>query len=250
MRLADSLLKPAGVELDPNVSAVISFVVGLIIVLGACHSTNLIDGLDGLAAGVTAIMSLGFFLLAALLALWRFHEGRDDVRLVLTIAMFGAAIGFLPHNFNPARIFMGDAGSTLLGFNCGMMILLFGENAIFRWVIGALMIFTLPIFDTSLAMFRRWRSGRSIFAGDRSHFYDQLVQRGLSVRQSVLVCYGLSVLFAGVGLLVTLPAMRTRYAVFVFLAVWGLVGTVAWITGLTHPEERPMKLGGAATDQS
>lgn len=238
LRLVDSLLTPAGIDLPPVISHSLSFLVGLVIVLGACHSTNLIDGLDGLSTGVTAIISAGFFLLAAFLAVWKHSQDGDPVRLVLSIAMVGAAIGFLPHNFNPARIFMGDAGSTLLGFNCGMMILLFGEKQVFRWVIGALMIFALPVFDTALAMFRRWRSGRSIFAGDRSHFYDQLVQRGLSVRQTVLVCYGLSIVFGVLGLLVTLDAMRTRWALLVYLGVWVVVGFITWKAGLTDPERR------------
>lgn len=236
LRLVDSLTNLGGVHLPPQVSQPLSFLVGLVIVLGACHSTNLIDGLDGLCSGVTAIISAGFFLLAAFLAAWEYSQEGDPVRLVLAISMVGAALGFLPHNFNPARIFMGDAGSTLLGFNCGILILLFGEQAIFRWVVGALMIFALPVFDTCLAMFRRWRSGRSIFAGDRSHFYDQLVRRGLTVRQTVLVCYALTILFGGLGLLVTV--MRTRWAILLYLCVWALVAAISWMTGLTHPEER------------
>jgi UDP-GlcNAc:undecaprenyl-phosphate/decaprenyl-phosphate GlcNAc-1-phosphate transferase len=253
-RLLDSVTVPVaafseywfGVHL-PAVPRVISVPVSLFtsvfIVLGACNSTNLIDGLDGLCGGVTGIISLGFFLLASRLALWGYSPANDSVRLVLAIAMFGAALGFLPWNFNPARIFMGDAGSVLLGFNCGMLIVLFAEKGIARWMIGALMIFALPVFDTALAMFRRWRSGRSIFEGDRSHFYDQLVQRGCSVRQSVLICYGLTVLFGSIGLLVTWigengPVIRTRYAVPLYLAVCVAAGLAAHLAGLTHPEEK------------
>jgi UDP-GlcNAc:undecaprenyl-phosphate GlcNAc-1-phosphate transferase len=163
---------------------------------------------------------------------------------VLAIAMFGAALGFLPWNFNPARIFMGDAGSVLLGYNCGMLILLFAERGNFRWVVGALMIFALPIFDTALAMFRRWRAGRSIFEGDRSHFYDQLVQRGYTVRQTVLICYALTVVYGLIGLLLTwvregAPVIRTRYAVFLYLGVVVLTALAAWRAGLTHPEQHP-----------
>ncbi len=238
--------EPGTYPIPDIVSIPISFVISVFIVLGACNSTNLIDGLDGLCSGVTAIISLGFFLLASHLAVWSYstREG-DPVRLLLSIAMVGAALGFLPMNFNPAKIFMGDAGSILLGYSCGMLILLFAERSIFRWVIGALMIFALPVFDTALALFRRWRSGRSIFAGDRSHFYDQLVQRGLTVRQSVLVCYLLTVFFAVLGLSVIL--IRTRYAIAVYLGVCLLVAVVAWKTGLTHPEEPAEMRAGADT---
>jgi UDP-GlcNAc:undecaprenyl-phosphate GlcNAc-1-phosphate transferase len=254
-RLADSLVAAAGAllgsagwSLPPILGVPISVGISVFLVLGACNSANLIDGLDGLCSGVTAIISFGFFLLASHLAVWDFSAAGDPIRLVLAIAMFGAALGFLPWNFNPAKIFMGDAGSVLLGYNCGMLILLFAERGgILRWFIGALMIFALPVFDTALAMFRRWRAGRSIFEGDRSHFYDQLVQRGLSVRKTVLVCYGLTLIYAGIGLLMTwlrvgpdgvaVPVIRLRYAVPIYVLVGLATAALAWRAGLTHPEE-------------
>lgn len=228
------------------VTVPISLLIGVVLVLGACNSTNLIDGLDGLCSGVTSIVSLGFFVLAGHLAVYEYSATGDPVRLVLAIAMVGAAMGFLPWNFNPAKIFMGDAGSMLLGYNCGVLILLFAERGTFRWSVGALMIFALPVFDTALAMFRRWRAGRSIFEGDRSHFYDQLVQRGFSVKQTVLICYALALVYALVGLLVTWvddggPVIRTRYTVPFFLAVAAVTALIAWAMGLTTPEERRSK---------
>jgi UDP-GlcNAc:undecaprenyl-phosphate/decaprenyl-phosphate GlcNAc-1-phosphate transferase len=227
-----------------NLALPLSLLLGVFIVLGACNSANLIDGLDGLCSGVTGIISLSFFLLAAHLAAGGWSVTGDPVRLTLAVALFGAVLGFLPWNFNPAKIFMGDAGSMLLGYNCGMLILLFAERGKFRWVLGALMIFALPIFDTALAMFRRWRAGRSIFSGDRSHFYDQLVQRGLSVRQTVFVCYGLTLFYAAIGLLLTWvdkggPVIRTRHAVFLYLGVVLVTAVVAWRAGLTHAERLP-----------
>lgn len=166
----------------------------------------------------------------------------DGLRLLLALGMCGAALGFLPWNFNPARVFMGDAGSLLLGYNCGIMIVLFAENGDFRWVLAALMIFALPVFDTVLAMFRRWRGGRSIFEGDRSHFYDQLEERGWSVRRTVLVSYGLTAVYGMIGLLLTLgsggrPLIPTLYAVPFCLLVCLATGLVAYLAGLTNPEE-------------
>lgn len=231
----------AGVEASPAVVTAISLPVSVFIVLGACNSTNLIDGLDGLASGVTFIISLGFFLLAALLATFRPEEPGHAVRLVLAIAMAGATLGFLPHNFNPARIFMGDAGSVLLGFNCGVLILLFAEWGNYRWVLGALMIFALPIFDTVLAMYRRFRAGRPIFEGDRSHIYDQLVQRGLTVKQAVLVCYALTAFFALVGLLVI--GIRLRYAVAVYIVVCVAAWLIVQATRMANPD-RPKSAPG------
>ncbi|MFH1746627.1 MAG: MraY family glycosyltransferase [Planctomycetota bacterium] len=236
--LVDSFFSPPplNIHIPPILAVPASILISIILVLGACNSANMIDGLDGLCSGVTAIISLGFFLLAGHLAVWEFSAAGDPVRLILSIAMLGAAIGFLPWNFNPARIFMGDAGSMLLGYNCGMLIVLFAERGVFRWVIGALMIFALPVFDTALAMFRRWRSGRSIFEGDRSHFYDQLVQRGISVRRTVFIAYLLTTFFVAVGLLVTV--IRTRYAIPLYLIICLLMATLAYATGLTHPEEQ------------
>lgn len=243
------VLPPALTTAIRVASTPISVLISVFVVLGACNSTNLIDGLDGLCSGVTALISLGFLLLASHLAVWGYSATGDPVRLVLAIAMLGAALGFLPWNFNPARIFMGDAGSVLLGYNCGILILLFAERGNFRWVIGALMIFALPVFDTALAVFRRWRAGRSIFEGDRSHFYDQLVQRGLSVRQTVLVWYALTVAYALIGLLLTwirpapdgetnpIMVVRTRHAVPLYLGVVAITALAAWWAGLTRPEE-------------
>lgn len=248
-RLVDSIIVPFDVAAPAIVAVPVSVLISVFIVLGACNSANLIDGLDGLCSGVTAIVSLGFFLLATHLACWNYSDQGDPARLTLAIAMFGAALGFLPWNFNPAKVFMGDAGSVLLGYNCGMLILLFAERGIVRWVIGALMIFALPVFDTALAMFRRWRSGRSIFTGDRSHFYDQLVHRGFTVRQTVFVCYGLTILYGALGLLLTwvhgTPVIRTRYAVPLYIAVCLVTALVAWRYGLTHPEEKPPHDGAA-----
>lgn len=231
-RLVDSILLPVGIELPKALSVPLSIGLSIFIVLGACNSTNLIDGLDGLCTGVTAIISFSFFLLAAHLAIFR-EEPTHSVRLVLGLAMAGATLGFLPWNFNPARIFMGDAGSVLLGFNCGILILLFAEWGIVRWVVGALLIFALPVFDTALAMFRRWKSGTPIFAGDRSHFYDQLVQRGLSVKQTVLVCYALTLFFAVAGLL--LVQVRTLYTILGAATIAIGVAVAAWASGLTRP---------------
>jgi UDP-GlcNAc:undecaprenyl-phosphate GlcNAc-1-phosphate transferase len=251
-RLADSILKPLCEYLPDAGDAIIlqfldhagvpiSVLLSIFIVLGACNSANLIDGLDGLCSGVTAIISLSFFLLAAHLYAWNPTEPNHQVRLVLAIAMCGATLGFLPMNFNPAKIFMGDAGSVLLGFNCGMLILLFAEWGFVRWVVGALLIFALPVFDTALAMYRRWNIGRSIFVGDRSHFYDQLVQRGMSVRQAVLTCYGLTLLYACIGL--TLMRVPTRYAILAALGVCVATFLAAWKAGLTHPESRTKSPG-------
>jgi UDP-GlcNAc:undecaprenyl-phosphate GlcNAc-1-phosphate transferase len=237
-KLAISFLWITHINLPPVVTIILSFLLGLFIVLGACNSANLIDGLDGLCAGVTAIISLGFFVLAAHLAIVQYSREANALRLVLALAMIGASLGFLPLNFNPAKIFMGDAGSVLLGYYCGIMILLFDERGQLRWMLGGLMVFALPIFDTALAIVRRWRSGRSIFAGDRSHFYDQLVDRGLSIRKVVLISYLLAALYAALGCLAIW--LRLRYLLPLYVAVALATAWVVQLTGMARAEPAPL----------
>ncbi len=191
----------------------------MVLVMAASNAANLLDGLDGLCSGVTGVISLCFLALATHLAMSSDLAGQDFlvVQIVASLAMAGAVCGFLPYNSNPAKIFMGDAGSMLLGLYVAAMILMFGQMGKARWVLGALMIFGLPILDTSLAMLRRMRLGRSIFVGDRSHLYDQLVDRGFSVRQTVALCYGLAAFYGIVGL--TIIVVRTRYALIFYPVV-------------------------------
>ncbi|RLC89508.1 MAG: hypothetical protein DRI77_15645 [Chloroflexi bacterium] len=158
-----------------------------------------------------------FFILATHLAMFAYSQEHDPVRLVASLSMAGAVAGFLPYNFSPATIFLGDAGSMLMGLFAAAMMLMFGERGILKWVLGAMMIFGLPILDTTLALIRRIRLGHPIFGGDRSHLYDQLVDRGLSVKQTVGISYGLSAFYGLVGLAIIL--MRTRYAVVLYVAV-------------------------------
>jgi len=234
--LAHSLLVPLGLNPSPWIGIPISFLFGLFIVLGACNSANLIDGLDGLCAGVTAVISLGFLLIAIHLAVEEYSREANGTRLVVAIAMLGATLGFLPMNFNPAKIFMGDAGSVLLGYNCGMLLLLFDERGnTLRWVCAGLMVFALPILDTALAIVRRGLSGRSILSGDRSHFYDQLVDRGMSVRQVVIISYGLAAFYALLGC--SSIFLRFRYSMVLYVIAIAATALVVFSAGMVKPDE-------------
>lgn len=222
----------------------------LFIVVGACNATNLIDGLDGLCAGVLGIISIGFAILAIHL---RVHSHVDvgNERIVLALAMLGASVGFLPFNLNPAKIFLGDAGSMLLGLNAAVLILLFADCKLILWMIGALMVFGLPIADMLLTLARRWRNGRPLMIGDRSHFYDQLRDRGLSVRRVVAISYLLTLVFVLVGISVIF--LRTRYAILVYgLASLGVVAAV-WKFDMVSLENRRQganSTSGPGTDKS
>jgi UDP-GlcNAc:undecaprenyl-phosphate/decaprenyl-phosphate GlcNAc-1-phosphate transferase len=205
---------PAALEMP------LSALMTIFIVIAATNATNLLDGMDGLCSGVTGIISLMFLVLATYLAMYHYSPAHDPVRVVTALAMVGAVIGFLPYNYSPATIFLGDAGSILLGLFAAAMMLMFGERGIIRWLLGAVMIFGLPILDTSLALLRRLRLHRPIFAGDRSHLYDQLVDRGFTVKETVTICYVLSAFYGLMGLLIILlPEGYGRYSVLIYAGV-------------------------------
>ncbi|MCK4659035.1 MAG: undecaprenyl/decaprenyl-phosphate alpha-N-acetylglucosaminyl 1-phosphate transferase [Phycisphaerae bacterium] len=171
---------------------VLSMPLTLFIIMGACNATNVLDGLDGLCAGVLGISFVGFLGLACYLHLAGDWQPHDVQRVVLPLAAMGGAFGFLLYNRHPAAIFMGDAGSMFLGINAAILILLFAETAVFKFALAGLMVFALPVVDMSLAMVRRKRAGKPMMQGDRSHFYDQLVDRGYPVPKVVSIAYGLA----------------------------------------------------------
>ncbi len=227
------VLTPLGIVWPEGLVLGLSIPTTVLLVVAACNAANLLDGIDGLCSGVTGIISLGFLVLATHLALYGYSESHDFVRIAASLAMAGAVIGFLPYNFSPATIFLGDAGSMLLGLYAAAMILMFGERGIARWVMGAVMIFGLPILDTSLALLRRIRLGRPIFAGDRSHFYDQLIDRGFSVKQTVAISYALAAFYGIVGLSVIF--IRARYGLIIYAVVAALTLHLCRRLGFLRP---------------
>jgi len=225
------------------VSVVSSMAICLVFVIGACNATNLLDGLDGLCGGVTGIIALGFLGLAVWLALWATGDpGVDALRIGLALAMAGAVLGFLPYNVPPASIFMGDAGSMLLGFFVAAMMALFCQEGNARWLLAALVVFALPILDTALALVRRLLAGKPVFAGDRSHLYDQLVDRGMSVKKVVVLFYGLSLAAAVLGVSLAI-LIQGRYALLIYAAVlagvWGLFYKAGMIRPAPHEPHEP-----------
>ena len=165
-------------------------------IIAVVNTVNLIDGLDGLAAGVSSIAAISLFLIA-----WQ--QGQYPVA-VLSAALIGSSLGFLRYNFNPARIFMGDSGSMLLGF---VLAAISVEGALKSVATIALLVpilaLGLPIFDTLFAVIRRYTNGRPIYEPDRSHLHHQLLDKGLSQRQVVLVLYAISAALGLCAVLIT-----------------------------------------------
>ncbi len=219
------------------------FVVGvssalvIALVVFCCNATNLMDGLDGLCGGVTAIIAAGFLFLAVHMAMYGggINSNWDALRVVLGLALLGALLGFIPYNFNPASIFMGDTGSMFLGFACATTLILMAQERP-KWFLASMVIFALPVLDTILAFARRYVNGRPVFSPDKFHFHHQLVARGFSVKQTVLISYGLAIAFALLG--ATIVFMRTRYAVAVYLVVFGSIIVAAYKMGMVHEKPR------------
>ncbi|MEM9165726.1 MAG: MraY family glycosyltransferase [Planctomycetota bacterium] len=180
-------------------------------VLGGCNASNLIDGLDGLLTGVTAIAVAGLLIIALGLAVAD-NGPRDTQRVVLALAVLGACLGFLPHNFNPANIFLGDCGSLLLGYCTVVLILLLGDTGRTHLVVIGLVIYAIPIIDTTLAIVRRKMAGKSLSEPDSDHLHHML-KRSLGVKGAVFALYGIGAGFAALGVAASYGRARLMYAV-------------------------------------
>ncbi len=207
-----------------------------VFVLGACNATNLIDGLDGLLSGTVAIVAVGLLAVCLMMAVAMPPEvgqiSMTGPRIVLCFAVLGAVLGFLPHNFNPAVIFLGDCGSLLLGYMCIVIILMLGENGQTHLVMAGLIIFALPIMDTMLAIIRRKLAGQSISSADDQHIHHQVKRLcGGGVKRAVFVLYGISAAFATVGVtlaaLVMFTELRVRSIYAVAIVLFSFIGIIA-----------------------
>lgn len=189
-----AFLALGGVRVEIVDIAPVAFVLTVLWVVAIMNAVNLIDNMDGLAAGVGAIAAGTLGILAA-----------DEAPLAAAVALAtaGACLGFLVHNFSPARIFMGDAGSLLLGFllaAAGLLHTASGAANVGVAVLAPLAVLALPIFDSAFVATLRRRAGRSISAGGRDHTSHRLAALGLSDRGAVLFLYGVAGCFAALVL--------------------------------------------------
>jgi UDP-GlcNAc:undecaprenyl-phosphate/decaprenyl-phosphate GlcNAc-1-phosphate transferase len=228
-----------------------SALLSVVVVVATVNAVNFVDGLDGLAAGVVAIGAVAFFAFAYKLA----DANKETLAIsaaLLCAALGGACVGFLPHNFFPARIFMGDSGSMLIGLMLsGSALTLTGQFANVDLTQGAggtqasllptllpivlpISILIVPFSDLVLAVIRRTRAGRSPFAPDKEHLHHRLLEIGHSHRRAVLIMWLWAGLIAFGGVLASLYASRLTLAL---LAVW-LVLTVV-LTFVVPRVQRP-----------
>ena len=194
------------------------------------NAFNLIDGLDGLAAGVTAICS--FFLLVSSIL---FFTAEPSAAIILT-ALIGACLGFIPFNFNPAKIFMGDVGSQFLGFILATVSIL----GLFK--LQTVVAFALPLADTGFAVIRRLAHGQSPFQADKGHFHHRLLALGMSQKQTVLVLYGVAAIGGVISLWIAGrgPVVRTL-CIAAILVTLLCIGILVFIRNPRRARARELK---------
>jgi len=195
-------------------------------IVGLTNAVNLVDGLDGLAAGICAIACGVMAVCAAVTG--------DLPAVVLMLALLGGISGFLVFNFNPARIFMGDCGSMFLGFTIASTSVYSSarSSALVAIALPALAL-GIPIFDTLFSMLRRFLERRSIFAADRGHLHHRLIDSGLTQRQAVLSIYAVTLLAAGPGML--MMAVRPGHALIVLFCLLLVLISVFHVIGSVRP---------------
>jgi UDP-GlcNAc:undecaprenyl-phosphate GlcNAc-1-phosphate transferase len=246
---------------DPVTLTMITGVIIIVIfILGACNAANLLDGLDGLLSGTVAITCIGLITISVLIAM---NMSQDDLvniadrlpkniflsirgnsitlvsaNIILGLSVLGAVLGFLIYNFNPATIFLGDAGSLLLGYLCIVMVLMLGERGQTYFVIAGLIVFALPILDTLLAIIRRKLAGKAISDPDSNHIHHIINRKFQSVKLTVLSLYGVSFIFCFLGVALayahTTSTIRAWVIYLVAVIIFGGISLIALHAARRH----------------
>ncbi len=188
--------------------------VTVIWIVGLTNAMNLIDGLDGLAAGVATIAALSFMVISIIFG--------SPISAILAATLAGACFGFLPMNFNPAKIFMGDTGSTFLGFMLAVISIKgLTKGPTFITFLIMVIVVGLPVFDTFLAITRRLLKRQSIATADRGHLHHRLVDKGIGHKNSVLTMYLAAAMFGIAGILIAIKDFwLTIIIVATVLGIW------------------------------
>jgi len=189
-------------------------------IVGITNAVNLIDGLDGLAAGTSGIAAVTIGVVAMM-------EGYLAIA-ILAMILAGSVFGFLPFNFKPAKIFMGDTGSMFLGFALSVLAVIgLTKSATVISIFIPIVILGIPIFDTLYAIVRRFLKGTPIFQADKEHLHHQLLNMGLTHRQTVLVIYAVNICLGGSAVLMSL--MAPPQAVVILIGV-----TITMLLAMNH----------------
>ena len=215
---------------------VLSIPISVLWIVAITNAVNLIDGLDGLACGVSTISSMTMLVIALTVA--------EAQVAILMAALAGACIGFLPYNLNPAKIFMGDTGSTFLGFVLATVSIqgLFKSYAIISFAVPFLVL-GLPIFDTCFAILRRLARGQSPMAPDRGHIHHRLIDMGFTQKQAVAVLYVISAIL---GLSAVVLTTNNAMKAMLFLLALCMAGAFGGRLYLSHSDSGGSGAAGEA----
>ncbi len=196
---------------------VLAYPITILWIVAITNAVNFIDGLDGLACGVSCISSVNLLVIALL--------GNNIEVSIIMAALTGACLGFVPYNFNPAKIFMGDTGSTFLGFMLATVSIqgLFKAYTAISFVVPFLLL-GLPIFDICFAVIRRIASGKSPMEADRGHFHHRLIDMGFSQKQSVAIAYVLTGILGLAAVLLTVSGAMKALIMLGAIMVAGAIG--------------------------
>lgn len=221
---------------------VLSIPVSVIWIVAITNAVNLIDGLDGLACGVSAISSMTLLVISLAIS--------DGPVAILMAALTGGCLGFLPYNMNPAKIFMGDTGSTFLGFILAVVSIqgLFKLYTIISFAVPFLML-GLPIFDTCFAFIRRIAHGQSPMHADRSHVHHRLIDMGLNQKQAVAVLYMISAILGLSAVVLTTSGPVKAMLLLMALCFAGAIAGHIFLSNNRKEQERDERSGGRGEEK-
>lgn len=197
----------------------ISILITFAWIIGVTNAMNLIDGLDGLATGVSAIATLSMLVIFIL-------NGASPAVFIIISALLGGLIGFLPYNFNPAKTFMGDAGSNFLGFTLATLSMIgFAKTYTLTAIVIPVIILGLPIFDTLFAICRRLINHKPIMQADRGHLHHRLIDAGLTQKQVVVILYAVTAVLGIFAVVVLESDIWKAIALLLIFAILSVIGS-------------------------
>ena len=200
----------------------LAYPITLVFIVAVMNCINLIDGLDGLADGISMI----FFITIGVLAFIMHNLG--SLEITIAFIMIGACLGFLIFNFNPAKIFMGEIGSMFLGFMIAVVCLLGFKAVTLTSLVVPMLILAIPILDTLFAILRRIIHHKPIYEADRQHLHHQLLNKKFSQKTTVLIIYAVSILFSSASVFYVLKDRKIGaiiYIILVLLITWVVLAT-------------------------
>ncbi len=221
--------------LNFNFPTWINCLLSVLFIVSITNAINLIDGLDGLAAGIS---SINFATIAIIAFIGNKIGGLD---IILSLIMLGSTLGFLGHNFPPAKIFMGDSGSLFLGFMISVIALLGFKMTTITSLVVPLLILAIPIFDTILAIFRRLLKGESIGTPDKEHFHHQLLKLKFGTRKTILIIYFINILFSTVSIFYIIGDNKQAIALYIVLMIMLLFLVLKTDILFKHKERKASK---------